>query len=73
MSGECDICGNHTLDCLCNQKEYVLLFNLIERSDLQSSLNELVYKYNVTQINVWQDSKSWWCAFVRYKENHEKN
>lgn len=51
-----------------NEKSYILLFNLNERSDLQDSLNQLIHQKDVKEIKVWQDNLGNWSAFVRYSE-----
>ena len=33
MSGECDQCGEHTLDCICNEKKCPICKQWIYRAD----------------------------------------
>ena len=47
-------------------KNWIRLFNLISRSDLEQSLNKMINEYDVTEIKVWNDSDDWWNALVRY-------
>jgi hypothetical protein len=48
-----------------------LLFQLLDRTHLQQSLNELEHKYQVISTHVWTDHQHW-NAHVTYLEKDEE-
>jgi len=58
MSGDCDKCGEHCLDCLCLKKEIYFLIHVIEG---HPELNRLV-------TGVWSSYEGAKIAFDHYKE-----
>lgn len=57
-----------------NKQKYIMLFNILERSDLQDSLNKVMYEYDVHDIDVWNDQDDYWNAKViySYKDDNGK-
>lgn len=49
-------------------KEWVLLFQINDRSWLQDELNRAVRDYDIRDIQVWSDEQGW-KAMVRYHGN----
>jgi len=51
-------------------KEWVRLFQIIQRCDLEMSLNQFVRDHDVKEIKVWTNSGNWY-ALVRYSYHQE--
>lgn len=47
------------------QKEWVIIFSVISRELLQDNLNRCIRDYDITDIQVWNDSIMW-NALIRY-------
>lgn len=61
MSGECDNCGEHTLDCRCGVNEWISIEVRLPRLKAESDSSEDVLCYDGTDFFV--------CHLEKFREN----